>query len=399
MDSPMPHHHILEVERLLSEITKSVQDLLENRARALDHRDGEAAEEHHWDGEDWWFTEAGRRNTEKLVAADIEYVIMASLFQKSQADGDAEVESFRVLNLGEVEYFRVLELCEVGLMGRNPPHEHGNPYDIDMRLGTAVQQETFRSRLIEYYGAAVRDPAANHNPSDIIYDTATGVPMIGSSVVAVQLIPPRLSRRLMIPLFGENFNVHTLKTPANGLLLHRDVAEALSKGAIGINNTTGQPVDAQGIVVRMIDLEWRIMDENAPILDRVILLGPQNPHDGKPLRIRELDGQKLKFVNASRPRPGFVCLQGILYHLKRRWMLEGRTEDRWEAMNGSIDAVPNRDRVEAQKSFLRLLWSVRFLERPVGPHLPPDDDEVELGFLVIAKLIWAGYRVGVLGRG
>ena len=150
----------------------------------------------------------------------------------------------------------------------------------------------------------------------------------------------------------------------------------------------------------MLDLMWKIMDEKAPILDRVILLGNQNPQDGKPVRIRELNGRNLEFLTKRQPRAPFLYLQIILYHFKRMWWVEGRLEENWEATNSSIHAAPDGDRVEGQKPVIRWLWRAQELNpKPkLGSHIPHADDTVELAILAAAKLVWAGYRVGVIGR-
>ncbi|KAK0720913.1 hypothetical protein B0H67DRAFT_644110 [Lasiosphaeris hirsuta] len=184
------------------------------------------------------------------------------------------------------------------------------------------EQAKFKDDLIQFYGAATMRP---NKPKAIksVHDTATGLGLPKHQVTAAHLFPYKLGPDVLVSLFGEDVEGE-LMTARNGLLLQSVIESALDDGAIAI--VPGLPDDPTTEQVAIWERDepknyrWRIIDEDAELLEAIIALKSQGASED--MTIRDLDGRRLSFKNDNRPRARYLYFLFVVAQLKMAWRHE-----------------------------------------------------------------------------
>jgi HNH endonuclease len=173
------------------------------------------------------------------------------------------------------------------------------------------EQTAFRKELLTAYDA--------ENPGGDIWDPIIGDWFPAEHCNAAHIFPYRHGQEVMTTLFGPEVEGE-LFSPRNGLLLHDLIENRLDAGLFVIVPDINDIRDAGEVLywseatlkawkIKILDWKWPKLDNNI---------------DRPGLTWRQLDGRKLQFRNAFRPRARFLYFNYCVQVLRYAWNHPGK---------------------------------------------------------------------------
>ncbi|MCJ1464996.1 hypothetical protein MMC07_003611 [Pseudocyphellaria aurata] len=232
-------------------------------------------------------------------------------------------------------------------------------------------QAKFKGELERYYAAA-----RTNDGDKSVFCAVTKAWWDAKLIKAAHLVPKSLQSEELAYMFGADSM--DLSDPRNGLLVHRNIEEALDRGTAVI-----VPVPAKG----SSRSEWKLLLTEESLRNQVAAVTSiVASYPSPPYRWKDLDGTTLEFLNDNRPARRFLYFKYVMTYLMAKDLGNTKWVDRYPSQ-GTMWCTPGPYLRRSMLTSLARQVSDHFLPEALykdntfdhadgGPNKTPDQEKV-----------------------